>query len=161
MGGSAVTVDVGSVRFVVDHIGLSPQCIKYTLGNGRCTSVGTVKSYTHGLEGTCGQGDQITDVAVTACRKVHRASDIFSGCKWDLFGLAINIILDLLLHICFQLVAVSVDDLDSIIIERVVAGRDHDAAVKAFGPYHVRYARCGGYMKQIYICSGCSQTCYQ
>ena len=42
--------------------GLSPQCIKYTLGNGRCTSVGTVKSYTHGLEGTCGQGDQITDL---------------------------------------------------------------------------------------------------
>ena len=33
MGGTAVCVNIGSVRLVVDHIGLRLKCIEYTLGN--------------------------------------------------------------------------------------------------------------------------------
>ena len=44
MSGTAVGVDICSVRFIVDHIDLCTQCFKYILCNAGRTSVGTVQS---------------------------------------------------------------------------------------------------------------------
>ncbi len=42
MRGSAVRIDIRSVRLAVDYIGLRTQCVIYALGNGKCASVRAV-----------------------------------------------------------------------------------------------------------------------
>ena len=153
VGGSTVFVNIGSVRLVVNDIGLRTQCIENTLRDSRCTSVGTVKSDSHGLERSGRQGNKITDITVSSCCEIYRSSDVLSGSKRNLLGLAINVILDLLLNLCFQFVAAAIDDLNSVVIERVMAGGNHDTAVKSFRTYHIGYTRRGGYMQKIYICT--------
>ena len=71
-----------------------------------------------------------------------------------------QVFLDLYDHRFFQLFALFVDNLDTVIIVWVVAGRDHDTAVKALCTYYIRNAWCGSYVKQKYISAGCGQTCY-
>ena len=60
---------------VVDDMGLCAQSIEYVLGNSRSAAVGAVQSHFFALEGTGGNGDQITDVAVSACGVVGGAAD--------------------------------------------------------------------------------------
>ena len=153
MGGTAVFVDIGSVRLVVNDIGLRTQCIENALRNSGCTSVGTVKSDSHGLERSGRQGNKITDITVSSCCKIYSSSDVLSGSKWNLLGPAIDVILNLLLNLCFQFVATAIDDLNSIVIERIVAGGNHNTAVEALGTYYIGYARRGGYMQKVYICT--------
>ena len=57
--------------------------------------------------------------------------------------------------------AIAVDQLDTVIVVRVVAGGDHDAAIKVIHTGDVRHGRSGGDVQQISICSGGSQTCDQ
>ena len=78
MGGTAVAVDVQSVRLVIDNVCVSAEGIKYALRNGGSTSVGAVETDFLALEGSRRNGDQITDVAVSSCREVLRSSDILS-----------------------------------------------------------------------------------
>ena len=52
----------------------------------------------------------------------------------------------------------SVDHLDPIIIERIVAGRNHDSTVKILRPCHIGYAWRRRNVKQIRICSGCRKS---
>ena len=42
-----------------------------------------------------------------------------------------------------------------------MAGGDHNAAVEIFGAHHIGNTGGGSDMKQVDICSGCCQTCYQ
>ena len=39
MSGTTVCIDIESIRMIIDHIGLSTQCIKNTLGNHPRTAV--------------------------------------------------------------------------------------------------------------------------
>ncbi len=55
----------------------------------------------------------------------------------------------------------AIDNFNSIIIERVMACRNHNAAVKALCAHHIRNAGCCGYMKQICICAGSCDSCCQ
>ena len=52
VSGTAVRVDVRSVRFIVDDIGLCSKCIEYALRDRKRASVCTVKTDPHILEGT-------------------------------------------------------------------------------------------------------------
>ena len=52
MGGTAVTVDVQSVRLVIDDVCVSAEGIKYTLRNGGGASVGAVEADFLALEGS-------------------------------------------------------------------------------------------------------------
>lgn len=56
---------------------------------------------------------------------------------------------------------VAVDQLDAIVIVGVVAGRNHDAAIKIIRPGDVGNRRSGGDVQQIDICAGSGQTCNQ
>ena len=89
MGGTAVAVDVQSVRLVVDDICVSAEGIKYALRNGGSASVGAVETDLFALKGSRRDGDQVTDIAVSSCREVLRSSDIFSLCERDLFHLSV------------------------------------------------------------------------
>ena len=55
MRGTAVGIDIRSIRFTVDHIGLGAQRVIHALCDGKCASVGTVKPYPDILEGTGSQ----------------------------------------------------------------------------------------------------------
>ena len=46
-----------------------------------------------------------------------------------------------------------VDDLDAVVVKWVVAGRNHNSAVKSLGAHHIGHAGGGGDMEQIYILS--------
>ena len=75
VGGATVGVDVQTVRMVVDDMGLCSQSIEYVLGNSGSAAVSAVQSHFFALEGTGGNGDQVTDVAVSACGVVGGAAD--------------------------------------------------------------------------------------
>ena len=155
---TTVGIDVRSVRLIVDHIGLGSQCIKYTLCDHPGTAVCTVQTDSFILIGTGGQRDQITDVTVSSHRIIHGASDLISDSKRDLTGKTIDISLNLQNGLFIHFFTVAVDQLDSIIIVGIVAGRNHDTAIKILCSCHIGNGRCRCYMKQISLCSGSCQT---
>ena len=81
MSGAAVFIDVGSVRLIVNDIGLRTQCIENALRNSGCTSVGTIKSDSHGLERSGRQGNKITDITISSCCEIYSSSNVLSGGK--------------------------------------------------------------------------------
>ena len=89
MSGTAVAVNVQSIRLIVDDISVSAEGIKYALRNGGSTSVGAVEADLLTLKGSRSDGDQVTDIAVSSCCKILRSSDMFSLCKRDLFHLSV------------------------------------------------------------------------
>lgn len=57
--------------------------------------------------------------------------------------------------------AVAVDQLDAVVIVRVMAGRDHDAAVKVIHPSDIGHRGRGGDMEQVGIGTAGGQTRHQ
>ena len=70
----------------------------------------------------------------------------------------IQIPLDFVQNLLLHLLPVSVEQLDAVVIESVMAGRDHHAAVKAICTHHKADRGCGGYMEQAGISTGCGNT---
>ena len=168
MGGTGIVIDIGTIRLSIDHISLRSQRIKNRLCDIPCTSVGTVQSNPHSLKGIYSQGDQISYVTVPACRIIHRPADLTALCKRNLMPFlseqlktVIQIILhqsdDLLLH----LLTLAVDQLDPVIIIRIMAGRDHDTAVKAIGTGNISHRRRCCHVEKISIRSGRHQSANQ
>ena len=121
MRGAAVGIDIGAVRIVVDHIGFCTQGIKNTLGNSRRASVGTVQSYFDILEIPAGDVDQIANIAVSSGSEIDGTSNILLGSQRKFFDLPIQISLDPLFDLCFDLLSVSVEKFDPVVIKRIVA----------------------------------------
>ena len=161
VGGTAICIDIQTVRRVVDDVCLRAQCVEYVFRNRGSASVCTVQTYPHIFERPGCQGNQITDIAVASRRIVNGASDRIALGKWNLAHLAIQIRLNLLDRLLLQFLTASVDDLDSVVIVWIVARGDHDTAVKLLGSYNIRYTRSGCHMKQIDICARSSQSRYQ
>ena len=161
VGGTAICIDIQTVRRVVDDVRLRAQCIEYVFRNRGSASVCTVQTYPHIFERPCCKGNQITDIAVASRRIVNGASDCIALGKWNLAHLAIQIRLNLLDRLLLQFLAASIDDLDSVVIVWIVACGDHDTAVKLLGAYNIRYTRSSCHVKQIDICAGSGQSRYQ
>ena len=89
MGGTAVAVDVQSVRLVIDDVCVSAEGIKYALRNGGSASVGAVEADLFALKRSCRDGNQVADITVSSCREVLRSSDILSLRERDLFHLSV------------------------------------------------------------------------
>ena len=84
MSGTAVAVNVQSVRLIVDDISVSAEGIKYALRNGGSASVGAVEANLLTLKGSRSDGDQVTDIAVSSrCkeRKYRKNAGFCSGKK--------------------------------------------------------------------------------
>ena len=75
--------------------------------------------------------------------------------------LSVDIILHQQQDFLGHLLAVAVDQFDAVIVVRIVAGRDHDAAVKVIYASDVRHRRSGSNVQQIGICARSSQTSNQ
>ena len=157
VGGAAVHVDVGAVGIVVDHVGLGAQRVEDALGDLPGRAVGHVQAHPHVLEGVAGHGDQVADVAVAARHIVHGAADVRAGGHGDL-----QPIVDVVLHlddgIFIHLLTVAVEQLDAVVVERVVAGGDHDAAVEVVHAGDVGHGRRGGDVHDVGVRAGGHQA---
>ena len=139
MGRASIIVNVQAVRLVVDDIGIRTQSIKNRLSDIPACTVGAVQTNLHALEGIDAQADQVAHVAVTACHIVLHQQQGLLG----------------------HLLTVAVDQLDAVIVVGVVAGRDHDAAIKVIHTSNIGNRRSSGDMKQVGICARSGQACNQ
>ena len=157
VGGAAIHVDVQAVGPVGNHVGIGPQGVKHALGHLPGAAVGAVQADLEILIGTGGQGDQVADIAVAAGGIVHSAADAVPlgvGQGLVRIQVGLNAIQQALLH----LLAVTVDELNAIVMIGVVTGGDHHAAVKVIRPGDVGHAGGAGHMEQIGICPGGRQA---
>ena len=160
MGRTTVGINIRTIRLIMNNISFRTQCIKNTFRNGRCTSIWAVQSHSYIFKCTGRNRNQISDIAVSSCWEIYCSSDILSLCQRQLFQLAVNIFLNLLFYGSFHLLSVAVHNFNSVVIERIMAGGNHNTAVKILCTHHVRHAWCCCYMKKIHICTGCCKTCY-
>ena len=151
---TALPVDVGSVRLIVNHKCLCAESVKHALGHRGGTAVGAVQTYTHVLEGTGGDGNQMTDIAVPPRRKINGAADIFPEGKRYLRNPLVDIGFDLSLHSRVHFSSGSGNYFYSVIVERIVAGGYHDPAVKLLGADNIGNAWRRRYVEQIRVRSG-------
>ena len=77
------------------------------------------------------------------------------------FQLAIQIVFYQCNRSFIHLLSITVDQLDSVIIIRIMACRDHNTTVKPIGSCHISYRRCRRNMKQVSIRSRSYQTANQ
>ena len=89
MGGTAVAVDVQSVRLVIDDVCVSAEGIKYALRNGGSASVGAVEADLFALKRSCRDGNQVADITISSCREILGSSDIFSLSERNFFHLTV------------------------------------------------------------------------
>ena len=75
--------------------------------------------------------------------------------------LAVDVVLHQQQGLLGHLLTVAVDQLDTVIIVRVVAGRDHDAAIKVIHASDVSHTGRSSDMQQVSVCSGGGQSCDQ
>ena len=168
MSRACIVIDVQSVGLVIDHIGICAECVKHRLRNIPRAAVGTVKTDLDALEGIDTQRNQIAHIAVAACYIVHRAANMLSMCKRQLWPvlvehmeLTINVVLNQQQRFFWHLLTVAVDQLDAIVIVWIMAGGNHNAAVKVIHTGNISHRRRGGNMEQIGICTRCSQACHK
>ena len=166
VGGAGVQVDVQAVGLVVDDVGVCTESIKNALGNVPAGTVGAVQADLDPLEGVNPQRDQVSHVAVASADVVDGAADMVTAGKRQLgpilvkdVQLAVEVILDEQQRFLVHLLAVAVDELDAVVIIGVVAGGDHDAAVKVVHAGNVCDAGRGGDMQQVGVRAGSRQAC--
>ena len=156
---TTVCINIHTIWLIVDYISLCSKCIEYTLCNAWRTTIRTVKSNSHILEGTCCKRDQMTDITVSSCCIVNCAANALFCCQRDLINLPIDISLDLCLNLSLHLMTFAVDYLDTIIIVWIVARWNHKSTVKIFCSYYIWNTWCGRYMKKVSVSSWCCQSC--
>ena len=165
---ASIIVDIQTVGLVVDDIGIRTQSVKHTLSDIPACTVGAVQTDLNALEGVDTQRDQVAHVAVTACHIVHGAADMLPVGKGQLRPVLVKYMefaVDVVLHqqqgLLGHLLTVAIDQLDTVIIVRVVAGRDHDAAIKVIHASDVSHTGRSSDMQQVSVCSGGGQSCDQ
>ena len=168
MSGASIIVDVQTIRMVIDDVGICSEGIEHRLGDVPGTTVGAVQTNLDALERVDTQRDQVAHVTVTARDVIHSTADMLTMSKrqfWPVLIEHIELAIDVILHqqqgLFGHLLAVAVDELDAVVVERVVAGRDHDAAVKVIHAGDVGHRGRRGDMQQIGICTRSSQASNQ
>ena len=103
----------------------------------------------------------MSDIAAAAGSEVYGAADFFSFCQRQLRTESVHIFLYLLFHRSLQLLSQTIDNFNSVVIIGIVAGGDHNAAVKPLCPDHIGNTGGSGHMEQIGVRAGSRQTCRQ
>ncbi len=96
------------------------------------------------FEGVDAQADQVAHVAVAARHIVHGAADMLPVGKGQLrpvlikdMEFAVNVVLHQQQSFLRHFFAVAIDQLDAVVVVGVMAGGNHDAAVKIIHPGNV------------------------
>ena len=165
MGRASIVVDIQAVGLVVDNIGICTQSIENALSDIPACTVGAVQTDLDPLEGIDAQRDQIAHITVAACHIVHRTADVLAMGKGQLrpflikhMKLAVDVVLHQQQRLFGHFLAVAVDQLDTIIVVGVVAGRDHDAAIEIVHAGNVSHRRRSSDVQQVGVCAGSGQA---
>ena len=75
--------------------------------------------------------------------------------------LAVDVVLHQQQSLLGHLLAVAVDELDAVIVIRIVAGGDHNATVKVIHTGDIDHRRRGSDVQQVGVCAGSSQTSHE
>ena len=168
VGRASVIIDIRTVGLCIDDIGICTQRIKHRLSDIPGTAVGAVQTNLDALERVDTQRDQIAHVAVAAGHIVHSAANVLPVSEGQLrpilvehMQLAVNVILDKQQGLFRHLLAVAVDQLDAVVIVRIVAGGDHDTAIKVIHTGDISHRRRGSDVQQIGVCTRGGQACDQ
>ena len=156
--GAAVRVDVVSVRFIVDDIGLRTERFEYALRDLPGSSIGHIKTDSHALESVFAHADEMADVTVPAIDIVDGPADLFAACRRDV-QLPVDVIFDLEDRILIHLLTIAVQQLDAIVVIRVVRCGDHDPAVELIDPRDIRDGRRRGDVHDIGVGPTCHKAC--
>ena len=150
---AAVDVDVQSVRLVCEHVCVRAEGVEHALCHLPSAAVGAVKADPASLVGARREGDEVAYVAVASGGVVHRAADLLTlGVGQLLIG--VEVFLDLIEQGLFHLLALAVEELYAVVVIRVVACGDHNAAVKIIRARDVGHARRGGDVQQVRVRAG-------
>ena len=162
---TGVPVDVEAVRLGVDDIGLGAQRVEHRLCDVPRAAVRAVQTDPHTPERIDAEGDEVADVPVAPGDVVHRAADLLaSGIRHlgpfltEQLQIAVDVVLDERDGLLVHLLALTVDQLDAVVIIRVVARRNHDAAVELVDPGDIRDRGGRGDMQQIGVRAGGGQA---
>ena len=165
MGRTCIVVDVQTVGLVVDNIGICAESIEHRLGDVPRATVSAVQSNLDALERVDAQRDQIAHITVTAGDVIHSTANMLTMSKWQFrpvliehMEFAVNVILHQQQSLLRHFFAVAVDQLNTVVIVWIVAGRDHDATVEIIHTSDVSYGRSRGDMEQISICTRSGQA---
>ena len=153
---------------VIDDVGICSEGIEHRLGDVPGTTVGAVQTNLDALERVDTQRDQVAHVTVTARDVIHSTADMLTMSKrqfWPVLIEHIELAIDVILHqqqsLLRHFFTVAIDQLDAIIVVRIVAGGDHDTTVKVIHTGDIRHRRSCSDVEQIGICTGSSQACDQ
>ena len=86
--------------------------------------------------------------------EVNRAADLVFICERKFFGLPVDIFFNLVLQVVIHFLALVVHQLDSVVIIRIMAGGNHNAAVKTLSPCDIADAGGGRHMQEVNIRTG-------
>ena len=138
---AAVLVDVHAVRIAVDEVRLQVQAVKEHRRRGRGRAVGAVDKHAHAREVAVHARKQVLDIELLhLAHAVEAAADLAAGLVGH--GRARkNQLLDPLLHLVRQLIAAAVENFDTVVLIRIVRGRDDDARVRLFQNGQIRDGR--------------------
>ena len=138
VGGADTVVDVEAVRLGAGKDALAAKAAEYPAGRFARSTVGAVKHDAQPRQ----VGVQLTDDML----HIVDRSDLAAGDAADIvitFTAAVfDLRLDLILDIVGQLEAVAIENLDAVVLHRVVGGRDHDAGVGAVELHKIGNSRC-------------------
>ena len=168
VGGARIVVDVGAVGLCIDDVGICSQSIKHRLGNVPAGAVGTVQTDLDALKRVDSEANQIAHVAVATRNIVHSAANVLTVSKGQLrpvlvehMELSVDVVLyqqqDLLGHF----LAIAVDQLDAVVVIRVMASGNHDTAIEIIHAGDISHRRRGSDVQQIGIRTRSRQTSHQ
>ncbi len=153
--GAAVGIDIVPVRSVVDHVRLCAQSVKDTFRDRPGGAVGRVQTDLYVFKSEFGKRYQVPYIPVPARDVVNGASDV--PCRQRHFELSVNIVLDLADGLFVHLLALAVQELDAVVIVRVMRGGDHYSAIEVVNACDVRDGRCGGDVHDVRVRPGSHQ----
>ena len=157
VGRAAVCVDIVTVGRIVHHMGFCTEGVKNAFSNLPCCTVGDIQTDFDVFEAVFAHGNQVADVAVAAFNVVDCSADVLSFGNGDL-KLAVDVVFYLEQGFFRHLFAVAVEQLDAIVIKRVVGCGNHDTAVEIVDARNIGNGGGGGNVHDIRVRAACHQA---
>ena len=161
VGRSSVQVDVQTIGLCVNDVGICTQCIEHRFCNVPRTAVGAIQTNLNALKRVDTQRNQVAHVTVTACHIVNSTANMLTMSKRQFrpvliehMELAVDVILYQQQSFLRHFLAIAVNQLNTVVVVRVVAGRDHNATIEVIHASDVRHRWSSGNMEQISVCTG-------
>ena len=132
MRGAAPRVHIFSVGRRADADDFRAERVEHRLCDGERASVGAVQPHPQSAKGGARNGEQVGKIAVAPRDVIDRPPDLRA--RGERKRTPVDIFLHAGEYVIREFFAVSAEDLDAVILERIVACRDHHAAVESLRP---------------------------